>query len=67
MTRSAIVFLRDGRAYQGDVSIADGLIHFAGERRINTGDHLMYREAGGRTWPRREIREIRWTDEEPRA
>jgi hypothetical protein len=66
MTRRAIVFLRDGRSYQGAVSIADGFVHFDGDRRIRTDeDHVMYRQAGGRTWPRREIRELRWLSEEP--
>jgi hypothetical protein len=56
--------LRDGRCFEGEISIADGFVNFDGRRRIHTGDHIMYREAGGRTWPRREIREIRWSDED---
>lgn len=67
MTRPAIVILRDGRAYKGEASIVDGFVHFEGDRRIHTGDHVMYRRAGGRTWPRREIQEIRWSDEDREA
>jgi hypothetical protein len=60
--RHAIVFLRDGRSYEGDTSIESGWVHFEGTRRHNTGDHVLYREAGERSWPRRLIREIRWSD-----
>jgi hypothetical protein len=61
--RPAIVFLRDGRGFEGQVSIDDGFVHFDGKRRTNTGDHVIYHPVGGRTWPRREIREIRWAAE----
>jgi hypothetical protein len=57
---SALIYLWDGRAYSGDVSIADGFVHFDGQRRVPIDGEVTHRPAGRRTWPRREIREIRW-------
>jgi hypothetical protein len=60
VTRRAIVFLRDLRQYEGEVWVADGLVHFYGERRVLTDGQVTHRPAGERTWPRCRIREIRW-------
>jgi hypothetical protein len=60
--RRAVVFLRDGRMYEGAVSISGGFVHFEGRRRVRSGDDVTYRAAGGRAWPRRELKEIRYAD-----
>jgi hypothetical protein len=65
--RHAVVFLRDGRVYEGDVLISDRLVHFEGRLRVGRGGDVSYRAAGGRVWPQRELKEIRYTDQqEPR-
>jgi len=61
MTRPAIVFLRDGRRYEGQAAIDRGWVHFEGRRRVGNHEDVTYRPAGGRVWPRSKITEIRWT------
>ncbi len=59
-SRQAVVYLRDGRGYEGSVELSYGWVIFDGVRRTNTGDQVIYHQAGERTWPRRQVRSIRW-------
>jgi len=63
MSRTAIVYLRDGRAYEGDTTINAGWVHLDGQRRLKIDGEVSYRPAGERTWPQASIAEIRWNQE----
>jgi hypothetical protein len=63
----AIVTLRrPAFSYEGDVTIADGLVHFTGRRRLYQG---AYRPCDDFAWSVRSISEIRWLEgvQEPAA
>jgi hypothetical protein len=55
----ALVFLWDGRTYDGRITVEDGLIHFDGRRRVVTDGQTTHRPAGARKWPLQAVREIR--------
>lgn len=59
---TAIVLLRGGHAYEGDVLVvpSSGLVCFSGQRRLRFPDGVEHRPAGDRVWPLREILEIRF-------
>jgi hypothetical protein len=54
------VLLRDGRHYECEAWITDGLVHARVVRR-RIGDE-SHRELGDRTWPRSRLHEIRWLE-----
>ena len=58
----AVIVLRDGREYEGDVQVVSGFVHFDGRRRVKNTQGVTYRPAGARSWPHQRILEIRWLD-----
>ena len=62
--RRAVVVLRNGRQYEGPTCIVDGFVHCDALRRVHEIDGVTYRQAGNRSWPRAQIREIMWSDAE---
>lgn len=63
--RRALVRLRNGRDYECIAYIEQGFVHGeAVRRRVSLGDVTVYRDLSDRTWPPRELREIRWADSE---
>lgn len=61
MTGRAIVVLREGRQYEGACRFAHGCVHCEdARRRVSFGDWVKYNEVGSRSWPRSQVREIRW-------
>jgi hypothetical protein len=56
----AVVTLRTGRAYEGQIEIAGPFVHFSGRRRVGHGEDVSYRRAGDCTWPYARIDSIRW-------
>jgi len=61
-SRCAVIVLRDRRVYEGPTELIDGWVHCQARRRVRHGDEVTYRPASERSWPRREVREIRWLD-----
>jgi hypothetical protein len=61
--RCAVIRLRGGRDYEGRVHIDNGFIHFSGVRRVRAWDDVTYRQTNDRSWPRRQVSEIRWLEE----
>ncbi len=59
----AVIFLRDGRAYEGAATIEERFVTVHGRRRLNTGFEVRYGIDGVWTWPTRQLREVRWRAE----
>jgi len=56
----AVVALRSGYQYEGNVKVAGPFVHFSGRRRIGRGDDVQYYPADDHTWPHGKIDSIRW-------
>lgn len=59
----AVVSLRDGRSYEGQVSVEGGLVHLnRGRRRVREMEGITYRSTEPRSWPPGRIGEVRWLE-----
>ena len=57
----AVVLLRSGLVYEGDVTVEAPFVHITStRRRVGRDEDLQYRPADDHTWPAAKIESIRW-------
>jgi hypothetical protein len=63
----ALIVLRDGKVYEGDVEVRGPWVHLEGRRRIREHSAISYRAPGAKTWPYARLVEIRWSESPQRG